>query len=318
MKKSDSEILFIIGAGRSGTTFLADLISSHPDIHRLPELRYLWMTGCQWRDHDFRGVSDATPKVKQRIRNYISKISSNNAKVIVEKTPSNCFRIGLINEVYPGAKYIHIVRDGRSTALSSLKAYFGAKAFNAKSSGVVGNVGERKLFLVNRLNQLKQKFSNRAIPCDGILPMLVLRLNDVMRRVLTKKPPVWGARFPGLAQLYHQLMPYQMAALQWKYSVEAALSGFLCHIKSENILTIEYEALIRSPDKQLKLIYDFVGVGALDTVEELSPVNVTMSDNDWSMELSSDERLEMESLMEPALSNLGYQISTNSISLSEN
>jgi hypothetical protein len=306
VNKNDSKMLFIIGAGRSGTTFLADLISSHPDLHRLPELRYLWMTGCQWRDHDFRGVSDATPKVKQRIRSYISKIAPKNAKVIVEKTPSNCFRIGLINEVYPRAKYIHIVRDGRSTALSSLKAQYGAKAFNAKSRGEVGSAGQLKLFLVQRLNQIRQKLSNRAIPADGLLPMLVIRFGDVMRRVMTNKPAIWGAKFPGMAQLYHQLKVHQIVALQWRYSVDAALSGFRCHIKSENILTIEYGSLIRSPDKQLELIYDFVGVGALDNVEELSPLKVKMSDNDWSMELSIDERLEMESLMEPELSNLGY------------
>ena len=308
MDKNKPDMLFIIGAGRSGTTFLADMIAGHPDLHRLPELRYLWMTGCQWRDHDFRGVGDATPKVKKRIRSYISKIVPENKKLIVEKTPSNCFRIGFINEVYPRAKYIHIVRDGRRAALSSLKAQYGAKAFNAKLHGKAGRAGQIKLFLTNRLNQAKRKISNRAIPSDGVLPMLVNRLGDVMRRLLFDKPAIWGAKFPGMVQIYHQLEVHQLVAMQWRCSVDAALSGFRCYIQSENILTIRYEELVKSPDKYRKLIYDFAGVSNVDSPQELKPAKVNMSENDLSRDLSYSVRFEMESLMAPTLSELGYEV----------
>ena len=78
-------MLFIIGAGLSGTTFVADMIAALTGLHRLPELIYIWMTVCQWRGYEFRGVGDATSKVKKRIRSYISKIVLENKKCIVEK-----------------------------------------------------------------------------------------------------------------------------------------------------------------------------------------------------------------------------------------
>ena len=89
-----------------------------------------------------------------------------------------------------------------------------------------------------------------------------------------------GARFPAAAQIYHQLKVRRLVAMQWRYSVDAALSGFSCNIESENILTVRHEGLVRSPDKCCKLIYDFAGVSTVDSPGEPKPANVNMSEND--------------------------------------
>ena len=54
-------IVFVIGAGRSGTTILADPIGLHPEATKLAEKRYLWSYGAYWRSHDLRGSEDASP-----------------------------------------------------------------------------------------------------------------------------------------------------------------------------------------------------------------------------------------------------------------
>jgi len=39
-----------------------------------------------------------------------------------EKTPSHVFHINLIHEVYPGAQFVHIIRDGREVVKSLMNA----------------------------------------------------------------------------------------------------------------------------------------------------------------------------------------------------
>ena len=38
----------------------------------------------------------------------------------VDKTLLNCFRVRLLNAIFPDAKFVHIIRDGRAVAFSIL------------------------------------------------------------------------------------------------------------------------------------------------------------------------------------------------------
>lgn len=49
--------------------------------------------------------------------------SANNEKRLLEKTASNCFRLGYVNEVFPDAKIIYPVRDGRNNINSLINAW---------------------------------------------------------------------------------------------------------------------------------------------------------------------------------------------------
>ncbi|HRD51861.1 MAG TPA: sulfotransferase [Flavobacteriales bacterium] len=135
--------IFIIGAPRSGTTWLHRMLEQHPDIATAPrELtlfsRYLapayasfrkekghmdrgdWQQGLPMlmSEAEFTdGLRAITEAVYQRV---LSK--KPGASLILDKHPGYTFHLPLIEQLMPGGRYIHLLRDGRETAISMLNA----------------------------------------------------------------------------------------------------------------------------------------------------------------------------------------------------
>jgi hypothetical protein len=149
--------IFIIGAPRSGTTFLASLLEpshygapfethfitkyfkkleTYGDINTVKNLSSLLndiskeRAVMQWKLElnaqaiiDEIGVSITYPDIV----NYICLKASNKAGNTLwgDKTPHYIGDMEIILELFPNAKYIYIVRDGRDVALSLLKKVWG-------------------------------------------------------------------------------------------------------------------------------------------------------------------------------------------------
>lgn len=56
-------------------------------------------------------------------------LQNESRKRFVEKTASNCFRLGYVNEVFPDAKIIYLVRDGRNNVNSLINAWLHPSRF---------------------------------------------------------------------------------------------------------------------------------------------------------------------------------------------
>lgn len=111
--------VFIIGAPRSGTTFLGKCLSVLPEIsyHFEPVLtkaavRYI-VDGL-WTESRARWIYRFTYSLLMRM-------SKETDLRFCEKTPGNCFIIPFLHRSFSGAKFIHIVRDGRDAAQSLTK-----------------------------------------------------------------------------------------------------------------------------------------------------------------------------------------------------
>lgn len=71
------------------------------------------------------------PVVRKILRNAYKRLfpylptfnSRDSKKRLLEKTASNCFRLGYVNEVFPDAKIIYPVRDGRNNVNSLINAW---------------------------------------------------------------------------------------------------------------------------------------------------------------------------------------------------
>jgi hypothetical protein len=144
---------FIVGSARSGTTLLRLILNAHPDVAVPPESRFiteLW-TGQHeielgaflnslavhkrfetW-DLPIEAVAEeigATTKV-----DYADAVSAafsayarvNGKSRWGDKTPRYVERIDLLAQLFPGARFIHLVRDGRNVALSYANVPFGPK-----------------------------------------------------------------------------------------------------------------------------------------------------------------------------------------------
>jgi len=130
----DNSPVFILGVPRSGTTLLRVLFDSHPQFacgpeapwlargaHSLKQL-YYYMADDKFGYVANFGVSREV--LRDRFASYVNSIFMAYAEKKgksrwVEKTPDNCLDIPFLIELFPDAKFIHIVRDGRDVACST-------------------------------------------------------------------------------------------------------------------------------------------------------------------------------------------------------
>jgi CelD/BcsL family acetyltransferase involved in cellulose biosynthesis len=111
--------IFIIGCGRSGTTLLGDLFSRHPQVCYLYEPYYLWAAVDPITDalqlysrgphHCLLDDSSVTAAARQRFGQLLAAPAG---MTLVEKSPINSLRMGYLQGLAPGARFVHIIRDG--------------------------------------------------------------------------------------------------------------------------------------------------------------------------------------------------------------
>lgn len=120
---------YLIGCGRSGTTVCGDVLKRHRDIRYFFEPYHLWSTIEPISDvlnlfntGAARLLMDGehcTEEAKRRFRALLlDPTRRKGASLMMEKTPHNACRIGYLDALSPGCKFIHLVRDGADVARS--------------------------------------------------------------------------------------------------------------------------------------------------------------------------------------------------------
>jgi hypothetical protein len=198
--------IVVVGAPRSGTTLLGNLLANHPQLAHLQEPRLTWRFGNDSRS-DRLLPADARPEVCRHIRaSFAAAVLSQGRARLVEKTPSNALRIGFVDRVLPGCLFVHIIRDGVESTLA-IRRFWQQHAH-----------GVRPAKLWERLREM----SPRQFPHYA---------REFLRRAAPKplrglvKPPVWGPRIPGIDGLVQDLDLIEVCALQWRMCVEAACNA---------------------------------------------------------------------------------------------
>ena len=114
-----SRPVFLIGAARSGTTFLGDCLAKVPELsYHFEPVATKAAARCV-----YEGLwSDAKAKRFYRaVYAWLMRLHVDGDLRFVEKTPRNCCIIPFLNDAFPDAQFIHIIRDGRDAALSLSK-----------------------------------------------------------------------------------------------------------------------------------------------------------------------------------------------------
>jgi hypothetical protein len=119
---------FLLGCGRSGTTALGHVLGGHRQLIYFNEPIHYWNAidprtdflnffGNQGRG--FLDATDATDEAKKRFRRLFGQARAFAGKSrVLEKYPPDGLRMGWLAELDPGAKFIHIIRDGRDVCRS--------------------------------------------------------------------------------------------------------------------------------------------------------------------------------------------------------
>ena len=127
--------VFIVGSPRSGTTWLQAMLASHPCVATGPETAFFKTVSAMeasflekvprpaglaqylTREEFYAALADlfhhATSKVPA---------PEGPCRYFVEKTPEHCYFAPLILRCLPGARFIHLLRDGRHVVASLLRA----------------------------------------------------------------------------------------------------------------------------------------------------------------------------------------------------
>ncbi|MEQ8360451.1 MAG: sulfotransferase [Cytophagales bacterium] len=106
--------IYIGGCGRSGTTLLLSILSSHPKIFACPKELGIF------NDVDKKDKNNTNPPRKDRLyKTFLTEKIDDSCSRWCEKSPSNVKYIKQIDAHHKGRfKFIHIVRDGRDVILS--------------------------------------------------------------------------------------------------------------------------------------------------------------------------------------------------------
>jgi hypothetical protein len=121
--------IFILGMGRSGTTILGKVLSSHNQVGFLNEPKALWNVVYPHEDV-IRTYSDEPGRLRLDENDFSESISRAAHKLygysmfitasrrIADKYPEMIFRIPFLRKIFPDAKYLFLVRNGWDTAQS--------------------------------------------------------------------------------------------------------------------------------------------------------------------------------------------------------
>jgi hypothetical protein len=133
------QVGFVVGAPRSGTTWLQQLLYVHPDVVTGGE-SHLFCEGLPEVFGNFahpNGMSHLStwvsrPELLTAARALCDQVFAAQrahtrpaARMILEKTPNHRLQAALQAELYPDGRYVHIVRDGRD-ATASQRELWGA------------------------------------------------------------------------------------------------------------------------------------------------------------------------------------------------
>lgn len=148
--------VFVVGAGRSGTTLLRSMLDSHPEVAIPGESHFVaTMARLRWRydrpghfalDRFLADVAgherfqrwDAHEAVLASVRRtaphdladatratYAAYAREQGARRYMDKTPDYVARMDLIAGLLPEARFVHLIRDGRAVAASLLAQPWG-------------------------------------------------------------------------------------------------------------------------------------------------------------------------------------------------
>jgi hypothetical protein len=244
---SNTDVI-IVGAPRSGTNMLRDVLTSFDGVDTWPcdEINYIWRHGNVRYPSDEIPLERATPAIKNYIQQSFGDIREKyGADVVVEKTCANSLRVPFVDAVVPNAKYIFIYRDGID-ATGSAKERWTAKLDIP--------------YLLEKVRFVPKM----DLPYYG-LRYFWARVYRLISR--DKRLAFWGPALNNMHSILEKHTLNEVCALQWQRCVdktEEAFSG----MPADKVVRVRYEDFVRQPAQELARILEFMG-------KEIEPEKIT-------------------------------------------
>jgi hypothetical protein len=303
---NQSQWIFILGSPRSGTTLLGEILAGHPSIAYWPEPYFVWDYHFRNAAHDERSQQDASLRVADQIRrdftNYRRKKSRD---ILVEKSPRSSLKIPFIHRIFPEARFIHILRDGRDATLSIHKQWQRRRQ-TAADPDKNGNFNYTRAF------RLLPEFTAHQPYLTDKLKALWFEThgrlwdrNKHLNRMRWNGEIGWGPRFKGWQDVYQKYTLLQFNAYQWLYCVRHIRRHWLS-LADEHRLEIRYEELIQRPRQTLGRVLNFLGLQGDDRFFQKLPEFRQNNFNKWQTAFDAKALKQILPILELQLIESGY------------
>lgn len=235
--------VIIVGAPRSGTNILRDVLTNVPGYATWPcdEINLVWRHGNRSHPSDELLPEHARPEVAAYVGRHFARIARKyDVPTVVEKTCANSLRVGFVDAVVPTARYLFIHRDGMDVTASAMQRWHAPFDFGYTKAKVkfvppsdLPYYGTR--FIANRLK-------TRGHDADGGL----------------QTEAWWGPKLEGQAELQAKHTMDELCALQWQRCVDNSERD-LALIDPSRVHRLKYEEFVQTPGEHLAAILDFLG-----------------------------------------------------------
>ena len=132
-------MIFNVGARRSGTYWLQRITCAHPAVAEVPSETYVFSHGIaplmERFQHDERDSQEVGKvfadrgRVIEAVRSLCDTVFGEfigaGQMHVAERTPWHVYHLPLIAEIYPDARFVHVIRDGRDAARSIVAQQWG-------------------------------------------------------------------------------------------------------------------------------------------------------------------------------------------------
>ncbi len=251
------EPFFIVGASRSGTTWLQRLLDSHPQIlckgegmffgremkgHENAKSLYAALSNSEelriWHKRKVwtrGGFEDFLPEMVRVMADHLfarELRKKPGAEVVGDKTPHYATSLEEISNIYPGAVILHIVRDGRDVAVSNLHNFWR----RSRDRGGPLQVNPQVLRKRDRFQRDPEAFfaGGESVFTENMLRNLARRWTDTVSRAMDDGPGYFGERY--LQTSYEGLLESPAAELPRVLELLGVRSGgeFVVEMVREN------------------------------------------------------------------------------------
>jgi tetratricopeptide (TPR) repeat protein len=155
--------VFIVGAPRSGTSLLEQILSCHPEVHAAGELEAL--------DRIVEKMDPASPaSLNEGAEQYLAPLRkpAGNCRYVTDKMPHNFLHLGAVSQLFPGSPVIYCLRDPLDTGLSIFRRNFNAMHSYATDLAAIGHFLSEKERLMRHWRETLE------------LPLLTVRYEELV------------------------------------------------------------------------------------------------------------------------------------------
>jgi hypothetical protein len=278
--------VIILGAARSGTRLLRSLIASGDQHVEVPyDVNYIWRYGNESCPNDCLAAATVTDEMRAFIRSRIGCCAGAlENQPFVEKTVGNILRIPFVKSIYPEAKFLFLVRNGRDVIESAHRCW--------KKPPAAG-------YLLDKI---------KTFPWWTCRNYAGQYVRQIAARSLRLSPQLksWGPRYDGIDVDVRTRSLLEVCCRQWVACIEAYEHDRQC-LPINIRLEVRYEDLINNGAEQAERLASFLDIADATPMVEFAKTKISGASIGTYARLNEGQQCLIELVAGRTLDRWGYK-----------